>query len=99
MTSAESKKGAACFAKCIDSTAPIAKFGAISTEVVLVGQPGFHLFETFGGEPGGANDGVNSVVDQELQIVHHDVWMGEVDDDIGAAVGQQTQRIPEVHLR
>ena len=32
MTSTESKKGAACLAKCMDSTAPIAKFGAISTD-------------------------------------------------------------------
>ncbi len=34
MTSTESKNGAACFAKCMDSTAPIAKFGAINTDVL-----------------------------------------------------------------
>ncbi|CFS60628.1 Uncharacterised protein [Mycobacterium tuberculosis] len=34
MTSAESKNRAACLAKCMDSTAPIAKFGAINTDVL-----------------------------------------------------------------
>ena len=32
MTSTDSKNRAACLANCIDSTAPIAKFGAMSTE-------------------------------------------------------------------
>ena len=31
MISTDSKYGAACLAKCMDSTAPIAKLGAIST--------------------------------------------------------------------
>ncbi len=31
MTSTDSKYRAACCAKCMDSTAPIAKFGAMST--------------------------------------------------------------------
>ena len=84
MTSTDSKKGAACLAKCIDSTAPIAKFGAISTATSgLVGQPVLHLLQPLVGEAGGADDGVNSVVDEELQVVHHHVGVGEVDDDLG----------------
>ena len=41
------------------------------------------LLEAFVGEPGGADDGVDAVVDEELQVVHHDVGVGEVDDDLG----------------
>ncbi len=41
------------------------------------------LLEALVGETGGADDGVDPVVDQELQVVHHDVGVGEVDDDLG----------------
>lgn len=39
---------------------------------------------------------MNSVVYQELQVVHHDVRVGEIDDGLGAAAGQQAQFIPGV---
>ena len=35
-------------------------------------------------EAGGADDGVDAVVDAELQVVHDDVGVGEVDDRLGA---------------
>ena len=54
------------------------------------------MAQAFVGEAGGADDGVDSVVDQELQVVHHDVGVREVDDDLGLAVGEQAQRIPRV---
>ena len=84
-------------AKCIDSTAPIAKFGRDEHgDIGLGGQPLLDLADALVGESGGADDRVDSVVDQELQVVHHDVGMGEVDDDLGAGVDQLTQRIAGV---
>ena len=56
-------------------------------DVGLGGQPRSDLPERLVGEPGGADDGVDSVVDEELQVVHHHVGVGEVDDDLGVAVG------------
>ena len=51
------------------------------------------MVQAFVSEPSGADDNVNSVVDQELQVVHHDVGVREVNDDLGLAVGEQAQRI------
>ncbi len=97
MTSTDSKKRAACWAKCIDSTAPMAKFGAMRTATSgLVRQPLLDLAEALVGESGGADDCVDAVVDQELQVVHHDAGMGEVDDDLGLGVHQLAQRIAGV---
>ena len=87
MTSTDSKKRAACLANCIDSTAPIAKFGAMSTATSgLCCEPRLHLRDALVGEPGGADHRVDAVVDEELQVVHHDVGMGEVDDDLRSAL-------------
>ena len=65
-------------------------------DVGLAGKPRIHLVEARIGEPGGANDGVDSVVDQELQVVHHYVGVGEVDDDVSLAVDEQGERIADV---
>src|SRR5262249_5127862 len=65
----------------------------------LVREPGLHLAETLVGESGGADHGMDSVVDQELQVVHHDVWVREVDDNLGLAVGEEAQRIAGVDPR
>lgn len=59
--------------KYIDSTAPMAKFGAIRTPGGRAGQPGANVVEAFVGESGGADHRVNTVVHQVFQIVHHDV--------------------------
>jgi len=40
------------------------------------------LVEALVGEAGGADDRVDAVVDEELQVVHHYAGMGEVDDDL-----------------
>ena len=62
------------------------------------GQPAADLPHPFVVEPGGADDGVNAVLDEELQVVHHHIGMGEVDDDLGVAVCQQTERLVGVYL-
>lgn len=49
-------------------------------------EPRFDLLKPLGGEPRGTDHGVNSVVDEELQIAHHHVRVGEVDDDLGVTV-------------
>ena len=54
------------------------------------------MLQPFVGEAGGSHDGVNTVVDQELQIRHHHVGMGEVDDNLSVGIGQQGQRIAGV---
>ena len=75
----------------------MAKFGAMRTATSgLAASQRVDLAHAFVGEPGGADDGVDAVVDQELQVVHHDVGMGEVDDDLGAGVGEQAERIARV---
>ncbi|SLF51766.1 Uncharacterised protein [Mycobacteroides abscessus subsp. massiliense] len=48
-----------------------------------VRQPGAHLVQPLVGEAGGADDGMDAVTDQELQVVHDDIGMGEVDDHTG----------------
>ncbi len=62
------------------------------------GQPTADLTHPFVVEPGGADDGVDALLDEELQVVHHHVGVGEVDDDLGVAVGQQAQRIARINL-
>jgi hypothetical protein len=42
-------------------------------------------------ETSGADHGVNAVVYQELQVVHYDIGMREVDDRVGLAVHQLAQ--------
>ena len=59
----------------------------------IVDQPASDLIEAGVGEPGGADDGVDAVADQELQVVHDGVRMGEVDDDLGGRIGKRTQRV------
>ena len=55
MTSTDSKKRAACCEKCMDSTAPIAKFGAIEhRDVGVDGQPAADLPEPLFIQAGGA---------------------------------------------
>ena len=44
-------------------------------------------------EAGGADDGVDAVPDAELQVVHHHVGVGEVDDDLGAGVDQRRRGV------
>jgi hypothetical protein len=65
-------------------------------DIRLGGQPRLDLAHPFVGESGGADDRVDSVVDEEFQIVHHNVGMGEVDDDLGAGINQLAQRIAGV---
>ncbi len=75
----------------------MAKFGAIRTATArLARQPLLNLLHSLIGESGCADDCVDSVVDQIVQVVHDDVWMGEVDDDLGLALGEHAQRIPRV---
>ena len=68
-------------------------------DVGFVGQPFFDLRDAFIGEAGGAHDRVDACRDQEVQVVHHDAGMGEVDDHLGLAVRQQGQRVARVHTR
>ena len=75
----------------------MAKFGAIRTAVVRDSSSQASTWPRRSSvKPGGADDGMDSVVDQELQVVHHDVGVREVDDDLGVAVGEHAQRIPRV---
>ncbi len=55
---------------------------------VGVGQPAAECLEAVGVEPGGADHGVDAVGDAELQVVHHHVGVGEVDDRLHALVHQ-----------
>ena len=63
------------------------------------GQPGADLLDSCVGETGGTDDGVDTVVDEELQVVHHDVGVGEVDDDLGGRIGERAQRVTGVDFR
>lgn len=94
ITSTDSKYRAACLAKCMHSTAPIAKFGAMRTETpgASVSQRSTWL-EPIVGEAGGADDGVYPVLDEEPEVVHDDIRMGEVDDDVGVGVHQSVERL------
>jgi hypothetical protein len=69
-----------------------------STDLGPGGQPAADLPQPFVVKAGCADDSVNAVLDEELQVVHHHVGMGEVDDDLGVAVRQQTQRIARIDL-
>jgi hypothetical protein len=83
--STDSKKRAASCAKCIMRTAPMPKFGAIRQPVPgCPASQGAQRLVPLLGESGGADHGVDAVVDGPGQIVHHDVGAGEVDDDIGS---------------
>ena len=100
MISTESKKGAASAAKRIISTAPIEKFGAMRTPT-----PGALVeLRAQGGQPvvveaGGADHGVDAVLDAEGQVGHDDVGVGEVDDRLGAGGDQVGQVVVDVDPR
>ena len=51
------------------------------------------LLESLGGGTGGPDDRVDPVVDEEAQIVHDDIGMGEVGDDLRARVDECRERI------
>ena len=84
-TSADSKKRAACWAKRMVSTAPMAKFGAMSTPVPgeAASQPRSGR-QPLLGPAGGADHGVDAVPDAVLQVAHDGVGVGQVDRDLGA---------------
>lgn len=73
--------------------------GDENRHVGLGGEPGPNLIESFVGEARGAHDRVDARPDEELEVVHHHAGMGEVDDDLGLALGEQGQRITCVHAR
>ncbi len=50
--------------------------------------------QPFLGEPGGAGDDVDVLVEAEPDVVHHDVRVAEVDDDLTVRVGQREQPFP-----
>ena len=61
-----------------------------------VGQPAAERLEPVGVEPGGADHGVDAVGDAELQVVHHHVGVGEVDDRLHALVHQRLEVVVDV---
>ena len=65
------------------------KFGATSTPVpgASASQPR-SVVEPLVVEAGGADHGVDAVADAELEVVHHHVGVGEVDDRLGAGRDQ-----------
>ena len=56
-------------------------------------EPAAERLEPLVVEAGGADDGVDAVVDAEAEVVHDDVGMGEVDDRLGAGLAQQPDRV------
>ena len=100
MISTDSKCRAARAANCIISTAPMPKFGAITTPTPgLRCQPAAHPLEPLLGEAGGADHRVDALVDAPVQVVHDDVRGGEVDDHLGAGVGGVEQPVALVDHR
>ena len=99
-TSTDSKNRAASAANRIISTAPMEKLGAISTPTsgAAASQPR-SVVEPVVVEAGGADHGVDAVLDAELQVVHDHVGVGEVDDGLGAGGDQVVQRVVGVDPR
>ena len=92
MISAVSKYGAASSAKRIISTAPIAKFGAITAFALDASNAVAELVEVVVGEPGGADDRVDAVLGAPREVLAGGVDHGEVDRDLGAGVGAAPRR-------
>ena len=90
MTSTESKKRAACCAKCIEDGADGEVRRDEDADAGLGVDPRPDLLESLGGEPGGPDDRVDPLSMREAQIVHDDIGMGEVDDDLRA----RSRRMP-----
>ena len=65
--------------------------GDQDTRLRGVGQPRAELVEAGVVEPGRAHHGMDAVVDAELEVVHHDVGVGEVHDGLRAC-GDQRRR-------
>ena len=89
MISAVSKYGAASSAKRTISTAPMAKFGAITALALDASKRGAELVDVVGAEPGRADDRVHAVLGAPGEVVAGGVDHGEVDRDLGAGVGQR----------
>ncbi len=76
------------------STAPMEKFGAMSTPVSGErGQRGVQLREALVGPAGGADDGVDAVAYAEVEVAHDRGGRGQFDDDLGAGLHQRLQLV------
>ena len=100
MISTDSKYRAAFAANCIISTAPMPKFGAISTPTsgLCASQPRTRSSRCVG-EAAGADDHVDALVDGPVQVVHDHVGRGEVDEHLGAGVRGVEQPVALVDHR
>ncbi len=65
-------------------------------DVGLVGQPRGHPVEPGLGEPRRADDHIDSLVDTPVHVVHHHIGCGEVDNHLGAGIGDIEQPIAVV---
>ena len=81
-------------ANCMVRTAPMEKFGAMSTPVSgsASSQPS-QLREALVGPAGGADDGVDAVADAEVEVAHDRGRGGQFDGDLGAGLGQRLQLV------
>ena len=64
-----------------------------------VGQPAAQGREAGLVEARRTDDGVDAVVDAELEVVHDDVGVGEVDDRLGARLDERGDVVARVHRR
>jgi energy-coupling factor transport system ATP-binding protein len=62
-----------------------------------VGQPAAQRGQPLLVEAGGADHGVDAVLDAVPQVVHHHVRVGEVDHDLGLGLLERRDRVPRVH--
>ena len=93
MISAVSKYGAASSAKRIISTAPMAKFGAITALAADASKRVRRSSSSAGGEAGRADDGVHPVVGAPGEVRPGGVEDGEVDRHLGTGVGEDVGRL------
>lgn len=62
------------------------------SDAELPDRPRPNPFDAFVGDAGRTHHGVDAGADEELEVVHHHTWVGEVDYDVGLTVVNSVSR-------